>query len=84
MPVGFFPDVETHCCGLVTPGHTSGQREVHTCSRGGSVSPRFFFLEVAAQESSSFECDVPTERSPINSGQEWLGSQVGSVPFGSE
>lgn len=44
--------------------------------------PRFFFLEVAAQESSSLECDVPIERSPINSGQKgWLGSPCGVCSF---
>lgn len=43
LPVGCFPDVETHGCGLVTPGHTSGQREVHTCSRGGPLPQVFLF-----------------------------------------
>lgn len=44
-------------------------RELFTHVVKGVCLPRFFFLEVVAQESSSLECDVPTERSPINSGQ---------------
>ena len=60
-------------------------RERFTHVVEGVCFPKVFLLEVVAQESSSLESDVPTERSPINSGQKgWLGSQVGSVPFGSE
>ena len=81
MPVGCFPDVETHCCGLVTLV-TLQVRERFTHVVEGVHFPRFFFLEVAAQESLSLECDVPIERSPINSGQKgWLGSPNGICSF---